>query len=243
MDKIKTIEKIRKMLALSRDAGASEAEAALAAEKAQEILFNNDLTMAEVDYEETSDEVIEEVWLNTTASGTRRWHQILGAATCKLYACSFVERVYHDDKGQRRIRHTIFGRQSRVAVCVEMMNYFDERITTLENGFLKKLRPTFRLGCATGLALRLTQRQAALRAGANSLMGDSTLPALASMYDRAKAELNDYFASIGIRIESRKVNPYLRDPSTFRAGVDASDVIGLDDQIGHRAAPSYPALT
>lgn len=168
----KLIDKITKLLALSKDGGATEAEASLAAEMAQRIMAEHNLSMAAIEAQGGS----------TGADGKRdaqtfenktpyKWCRSLMAAVGKLNFCHVTERW--ESRGMHRHARTstfagfsVIGRASNVAATQVMYGYLVQSINRAASSAVDndptqlwtRFAASFREGCADRLQERLAAK-------------------------------------------------------------------------------------
>lgn len=171
------ISKITKLMALSRDKGATEAEASIAAGHVQRLLAEHNLDMVQIEM------------AGNAAKGGRRekaqfayrqvykWQRRLMAAIGQLHFChvaekfKMTERRYESDYGYRP-RTSVFdgydviGRTDNVISTRLMFEYLTDTIDRLtrENydamQFFTRTGHSFKEGCADRLVERLKQERA-----------------------------------------------------------------------------------
>ena len=166
--------KVRKLFKLAHDKGATEAEAALAASKAQELLDAHKLTQLDVPEEgETREQVGHEVH----AQGKRvpHWRRILRRACADTTYCFSImgEDGWH-----------LFGKPTDALVCRELYAFLGEQVDRMGADFAKgkgrRDGSAFRSGCASRVSARLREAFAARQ----QAHGETTALAL---YDDARA--------------------------------------------------------
>lgn len=127
--------RVRKLLNLAHDKGATEAEAALAMERVQSILAEHNLTMAQVDAvrEKTkgpsSDPLEKREKTKHTASAMYKYQQDLMQALARNNFCMWFldDEVAHSFGKQRRVkRHVLLGREVNVITTQIMYDYLVE---------------------------------------------------------------------------------------------------------------------
>lgn len=122
----RTIERIRKLLRLARDRGASEYEAKSAMEMASKIMLEEGLNEADVIERE------EEAVMSIHFPGTETWHTYVGAVCGALHAC----RPIHGKKNGKLFTISFLGRKLNVAAATETCSYLMEQIEII---YQKKL--------------------------------------------------------------------------------------------------------
>lgn len=157
------ISRIRKLLALSRDAGATEAEAAVAAAKVQELLLTHNLEMAALDQAPSSDRAKE---AHTKAAMYKYQQDLMAALAANNFCRHWIneERVHSNGKIRNAKRHYLLGR--RVNIMTTQMTY-DYLVDTMDRllpwqGMEKRGKNALAwlAGCTSRLVERLNdQRQ------------------------------------------------------------------------------------
>jgi hypothetical protein len=210
------VEKIRKILALGRDRGATESEAATAMAKAQELMARYNLDMALV---EASGKKVE-----ADRGGERTKEKVKGRAMYKWQQklakyVSDVNYVYHFiqeswewsakmGRHKKVPQHVFVGRQANVVTAQIMYEYLCETIERLVPIADNKLRlsrsaMSWKEGCADRLCQRLRERKHAIireqeermaQEAAAAASGGGTAMVLASQYFRTEVEANYEFA-------------------------------------------------
>lgn len=145
------IDKVRKLLALARDKGATEAEAASAMAMASRIMLDHNLSE---DMIGDKSEIYGGMW------GTLqpRWSLWLGLAVGKLYSCQHVFAVLRSSDGKTTNRW--IGRELNVRACEETFQFIIDQVEREYKRELKRwgrkltqpmraeLRKTFKEACA-----------------------------------------------------------------------------------------------
>lgn len=151
----KILDRIQKLLRLANNAG-SEAEAALAAERARKMMAEHEIHEAMISLEtptEIAPEPIEKGFEVTKTKKKVAWHMRIANAV----AHSYGGRAYWTGG-----RIQMFGRLSAVQAANYTTHYLlreVERITDRDaDGTSKSFRNAFRLGCATRIAERITEQ-------------------------------------------------------------------------------------
>lgn len=170
----KVVERIRKTLNLSRDGGATEAEAALAAELAQKLMRKYNLTLAEV--ESTAGEGGEG---SKRTKEDRKGHAMYQYQQDLMLACAEVNFClvmtvdeYRRGGGRRSTGFTVIGREANVISTNGLFDYLNSTLERLAFEYLgrdhkqrlSRAAVSFKTGGAERLCERLRERhQAALK--------------------------------------------------------------------------------
>lgn len=219
------VELVRKLLALAGNAGATEAEAALAMEKARDILAAHNLSMEAVAGEHGA---IEEIGL---AYGRDAWRGTVALGVTKLYFC----RAY----AARDQRLMIVGKPADAKVAALMLPYVwlaVERATP--RGHSRAFNNSFRRGAAQRVYRRCLDMIAARSVPAPIGGASTTLPALASLYDRIGREIEAYLRRVhGFQKFEKTTHRTTSDAAGYHAGKAAGDGISLGGQVAHTSRP------
>lgn len=112
----KVLGRIKKMLALGNDAGATEAERETALRMAYNLLAKHNLSMSDLPADQNN-EAREELFTTISAD---KWARDLAAAVAKLFFCSY----YFSRAGTAgKDRHYFVGRQSNTVTAMYMAEY------------------------------------------------------------------------------------------------------------------------
>jgi hypothetical protein len=168
----KTLDKIRKLLNLARDGGATEGEASVALEKAREIMATNNLSMAQLEAAgQDAGEGSKRLKTGLSGKALYKYQQSLMRTVADVNFCAVVVdykivRVGKADQ-YRDVGYTIIGREHNVAATLGMFDYLNtslERIVTphlVSNAQrLSRWAISFKEGAAQRLSERLRDRHA-----------------------------------------------------------------------------------
>lgn len=163
----KTITLIRKLLALAKDDGATEAEATLAMEKAQQLMQNANLSMAECEARGTDGgEGASRVKDGVESRTVYNWHKSLMESIAKLNAVHCTQNYHHLRHTAMFVGYTLIGRWANVASTRVMHEYLIgtiERVARQHVGdpsqYFTKYAHAFKEGCAGRIVERLQKRQ------------------------------------------------------------------------------------
>lgn len=164
------VNRIRKLMALTAERGASEAEAALAAEHVQRLLAEHNLSMSSVEASGASSgddgkRVKEE---GVGSRQVYKWQRELMSAVAKLNYCKAFARLY--SRGWNRAAtfdgYDLIGRASNVATTKAMFEYLLQTIERLARDDVKdptkyftRYAHSFKEGCSDRLIERLEDKQ------------------------------------------------------------------------------------
>lgn len=241
-DKARVIERIKKLLALSESA--NEHEAALAAEKAQELLAEYNIDM--FDIQETEDDPTAEVHEERAQSRPQAWRRSVYMAVAKMYFCEyyFIGGVFVLDPNSKRGRvkrdtHCFVGKPHNTEVAKLMAAYLCATILRLSSQgshqYPKSERARYKKSFHNAASHRLYWRimdriEKAKKEGLTTAEGRN-LPALLSMYDQEMSAnqswINDHVGSLKTSTSKTK--------STHLGGIydgrDAAENSSLDPQV------------
>lgn len=235
----KVIERVRKLLALSAN-NPSENEAASAAAKAQQILIEHNLSIAEVkDHETAEEEDFEIVPVANTPSAP--WRRFLGAAVGELYFCKyFYTTTYVPGKQAKRDVHTFVGAKHNIAVATLMFVYLHKTVSRLARtgatanpqSNVSAYVTTFRASATIRLCQRIKEKITAAKSGTLKSTTGANLPACLDMYEHAAAKAQSTLAAMGTAITTKKVKLSNLDGRAWNDGFNAANEIGLEAQVG-----------
>ena len=165
------LRRAKKLLALAHDGAATEAEAALAAEKLQELLQDHNLTLSQVEASSSDTPAAARTKHTTEAAGMYAWQRaLMGALADNNFCLHHVKKVFIPHKTYGSVyklidgehtrgyvgkRHLLIGRSLNVEVTTETYGYIV--------GALKRLNPHHPLSregnhFLEGAVSRLTER-------------------------------------------------------------------------------------
>jgi hypothetical protein len=249
----KMLEKVRKLLALA-GSNPNENEAQAAANKAQALLAEYNLTLADVEAKKGDEFVIEK----DLVTSSYPWRRQIANAVAHLYFCRYFYQSVFNETGKSKVDiHCFAGAPHNVQVAKMMFDYLHRAVDRLAHEGSKKLtkkqqspyRVSFRTACTARVAQRIYKRIEEAKAGKmKSETTGNTLPALASLYDtlgaQVEKQLND-----AIELQhpdekeqarhNKKQNKNLRrDTLGSIEGDDAGRKISLEQQVGSSSKPA-----
>lgn len=242
-ERAKLIDKVRKLLALSQSP--NEHEAMLAAEKAQALLAEHNLSMSELEQREKRD--VEFVEDSDMVTRDVPYFRSIMQGCAKMYFCGYFfqrgaaredKRGIHKGPRHNGVRHFLIGEKQNVVVAQLMATYLIATVRRLASqgahdvpeNERNSYKNSFKNAAAARLCRRMYQRaEQARNQGIQSSTG-TTLPALRSMYDRIDDYLAAYFNRVKVKSVSTKVKP--THWKGWNDGREAGDSISLDTQVG-----------
>jgi hypothetical protein len=233
-EKESILKRIQKLLKMSQENGASENEAMLAANKAQQLLSEHNLSMSDIK-DDTEVEPIDKESVDVARDNWRGWIQ---SATAKLYFCQMYTSSDVDANYRRVKKATFVGRKSNRIVAKSMCDYFISTVIRLaENEFktvpgsksaINRMKQAFKLGCASRLSKRLKDRFEEIAPPYEGIKNPDGLPML---YKNEQKALSEWLVNHGIRIVSKKSSMNIRDRAAYHNGKAAGGGIGLNTQV------------
>lgn len=248
LDRAKIIDKIEKLLALSKSP--NENEALAAADKAYAMLAQYNLTLDDLNGEK--DPVIRDTdFLTDDAAWTK---PLLGQVSKNCFCWYFFEKFPADwvkkhglDKTNRkihagwtkhRLRHNFVGKTANIIVAKNMGEYLISAMEAIcreeQKAYPQAERSRFSVAfmnaCAARLCHRLEQRRLA-SLDKPTETGGINLPALRPLYDQMKEQVEDWKELSGIEFRIKESLIQINHAGGARAGHKAGERIGLDTQI------------
>jgi Protein of unknown function (DUF2786) len=235
MGEDKIADRIRKLLALAGN-NPSEAEAAVAMERAAALMAEHNLTMMEV-------EAVSETERIETHYDKQRprqtWARGIWNAVATLNFCLYYYQT--PQPPQVGDRYSLIGARANVVSTQIMAQYLVETVERLarECPDISGMHDyhAFKLGCARRLAERIRRlRESRLNVETAKTMHrsqsqPSNLPALANLYSSNEIANRDLYK----RIHGRKLGSGYGATTSraiaYRHGLAAGNVIGLDPQV------------
>lgn len=217
------VDKVRKLLAKARDAGASEAEAETCARKARELMDEHELT----------DEAVREKNAGPTMSAHQPkymdpWRRDIIHCAARYYGCVAVFNV-------PRKSYVLFGRESSRLVAESMVQYLDDTVRRLALEWRHSVDGTraqlldFERGCGTRIAYRL-----------HKMCEVMTTPSPENSGTTSVALVDELGAATGLmqstmRTSTSRPKTQLKGDGA-RAGRAAADSVSLGGQVGGGSA-------
>jgi hypothetical protein len=244
----KIIERIKKLLALAAN-NSNESEAAAAAEKAQALLIEHNLSMSELGDSSTHDKTIAD---NDLLTYRAAWIKSLLVTTAELCLCGYYSTAFpkewveskgwHKDAvkllagGNSRIylKHTFIGKEVNILVAKNLASYLITVMQDICEQERKKVPSSertpftfsFMNACSARLVRRIRDR---IENPGADIHGDITnLPVVINQH---KKDTEDFLEAAGIKLRMRKSLAKIHSQAGARAGWKAGDSIGLDTQL------------
>jgi len=233
-------KKIAKLLAMANDSGASEAEAQMAFEKAQEYLAEYNLNAEDVANDLEHEDITDEAF---TEQVRENWQISLRTATARLYFCKYYYSTgVLDENYKKATEHNYVGRPHNIAVAKSMVSYLINTIKKLgeehvapipgDKRTLNGIRRNFELGCASKVTSRVNERYREIERqdpGHYQIAGEkSNLPAL---YKSELALCQDHLKNQGIHLTTSRTKRNVTNGMAYSRGRTAGEKVSLNTQL------------
>jgi len=216
------IDKVQKLLRLSRSSNIHEAAAAAAA--ADRLIQEHGLQQAqfEADGTEPAEKPAEDTSPLTSWHRLPTWRKILTSGLVRHYSCAgFLTWSL----GQGGYVYKVVGRPSDVASVRYMLGWLTveiERLAQLNKGQGKAFLDSFKRGAVNGVMSKLTESKEAQRAQVKVVSAiKPEVSAALAIYDRrkddAKAELHRLYPDVAEREKRRRGGGHYAGPSRYDA--------------------------
>ena len=236
-EKESILKRIQKLLKLSVENGASENEAMQAADKAQKLLQEHNLSIADIKDEDQ----VEPMDSEDVEVDRDLWKGYIRNSTAKLYFCKTYTTMKLD-RHYRRIKVITFvGRKSNRLVATEMCKYFIntiERLTAEEfkavpgsRASINKMSHAFKQGAASRLSRRLEDKYIEIVPAYIPQGNPDGLPVL---YKNEQMAITKWLEQKGIRLRSSTSRMSIRDRVAYSRGSEKANGIGLNTQVNDR---------
>ena len=236
----KIIDKIKKLLALSKSS--NENEAILAYQRAQELLTKHNISLDDIQVDINIKEEV--VW---TGDKLEEWKFTLYSIIAHCNYCQLILRIFNN----KNHIYTLIGKIHNIVIVKEMYRYLlntIERVSKEKAGQLnEKYEKTglmltdqayesIKIGVVKGLSTRLLQQKAQMESGGiqktfeDDPIEETTAIVISKLYNEESEKINQYLNS---KYENLKqMAPALDNIPKFVAeGEQESKKIGLNKQI------------
>ena len=236
-EKESVLKRIQKLLQMSIENGASENEAMLAADKAQKLLQEHNLSISDLKDEDQ----VEPMDSEDVEVDRDLWKGYIRNATAKLYFCKTYTTMKLD-KHYRRVKVITFvGRKSNRMVATEMCKYFINTVDRLaaeefrevpgSRASINKMSHAFKQGCASRLQRRLLDRYNEIVPEYIPQGNPDGLPVL---YKNEQMAITKWLEQKGIRLRSASSRMSVRDRVAYSRGSEKGNGIGINTQVNDR---------
>jgi len=236
-EKESILNRIQKLLKMSTENGASENEAMLAADKAQKLLQEHNLSIADLkDDSQTEPMDSEDVEVDRDL-----WKGYIRNATAKLYFCKTYTTMKLDKHYKKVKVITFVGRKSNRMVATEMCKYFINTVDRLaaeefrevpgSRASINKMSHAFKQGCASKLSGRLRERYEEI---APEYIPQGNPDGLPVLYKNEQMAITKWLEQKGIKLRSSASRMSVRDRVAYSRGSEKGNGIGINTQINAR---------
>jgi len=236
-EKESILNRIQKLLKMSTENGASENEAMLAADKAQKLLQEHNLSIADI----KDDSQAEPMDSEDVEVDRDLWKGYIRNATAKLYFCTTYTTMKLDTHYKRVKVITFVGRKSNRMVATEMCKYFINTVDRLaaeefkevpgNRAAINRMAHAFKQGAASKLSARLRERYEEI---APEYIPQGNPDGLPVLYKNEQKAITTWLEQKGIRLRSAKSRMSIRDRVAYSRGSEKGDGIGINTQINAR---------
>jgi hypothetical protein len=236
-EKESILNRIQKLLKMSTENGASENEAMLAADKAQKLLQEHNLSIADI----KDDSQAEPMDSEDVEVDRDLWKGYIRNATAKLYFCKTYTTMKLDKHYKRVKVITFVGRKSNRMVATEMCKYFINTVDRLaaeefkevpgSRATINKMAHAFKQGAASKLSSRLNDRYNEI---APEYIPQGNPDGLPVLYKNEQMAITKWLEQKGIRLRSAKSSMSIRDRVAYSRGSEKGNGIGINTQINAR---------
>ena len=236
-EKESVLKRIQKLLKMSTENGASENEAMLAADKAQKLLQEHNLSISDL----KDDEQVEPMDSEDIEVERDLWKGYIRNATAKLYFCKTYQTHKYDTKYKRVKVITFVGRKSNRLVATEMCKYFINTVEKLaaeefrevpgSRSQINRMSHAFKQGAAAKLSKRLNDRYNEI---APEYIPQDNPDGLPILYKNEQMAITKYLEQKGIRLTSQRSSMNIRDRVAYSRGSQKGNGIGINTQVNDR---------
>ena len=236
-EKESILNRIQKLLKMSTENGASENEAMLAADKAQKLLQEHNLSIADI----KDDSQAEPMDSEDVEVDRDLWKGYIRNATAKLYFCKTYTTMKLDTHYKKVKVITFVGRKSNRMVATEMCKYFINTVDRLaaeefkevpgSRATINRMAHAFKQGAASKLSARLRERYEEI---APEYIPQGNPDGLPVLYKNEQMAITKWLEQKGIRLRSAKSSMSIRDRVAYSRGSEKGNGIGINTQINAR---------
>jgi len=224
----KIIARIKKMMALAKDAGASQGER----DNAMRMAYNT-LAKYNLDESDLTEEEAREILGFMGPSGP--WCRRVANSVAGLFFCN-----YYSQRTGKKLTHKFVGKNANALTAQLMTEYVIKSIEGEAGKIARKEKfdSTWKTNFAKGAASIIYDRCLELREKQSEELVASTGTGmvLASLYKRERDANSGYLASIGIKLRKRASTEQGAGGGGFSAGKEFGAGISLHGQVGGKAS-------
>lgn len=227
----KVIERIKKMLAVANDNGASEGERDNAMRMAHAYLVKHNLDMEQVT-SDVEDRVMEEDYLRQANDWSRSCMQSVSS----LFFCKFI---FWHDKVNQRDKNFFIGKKANAVTAREMSLFVVKSVNREGNRLRKeynadsKFSRSFCEGATQRIYERCAEiREAAIKENEETQTSSSNALVLASFYEQEASKNEDFMKNrFGTSLTTNQMRARATDRAGFMMGKQYGDTINLNKQV------------
>ena len=221
------LEKIKKLIKLATNSGATEGERDNAMRMAHNLLAKHNLTE-----EDLSDEELRQIIELKSSYIINKWVRILGNSIAKLYFCK-----YYYSNGSIKKAHNFIGKTSNATTASMMTEYLVKSIRKEANGMSKTYNldnayiTAFCMAAAVAIANRV---QGIVEQSANEQIttGNGTSVVLASFYKTEEEQNAAYLSGQGVTTVTAKSKNVKYNRNGLSDGKAFGNTVSLNNQVG-----------
>lgn len=225
----KVINRLKKMLALANNNGATEGERAAALQQSYTLLAKYNLTMAQVDAHNSTPQ--EQRMAEKAAFPVYPWARRIAGQVAGLFFCKYY--FMRKDTG-KQATHVFIGKESNAATAQYMAEYVVRSVMKeAAKMYGSAIAPEAR-NFAEGVASKLYDRIKEIKDSFNKQEPDApgTALVLASLYDSEAGANDAWLDALGVKLRTKKTSSKgVTDSAAFYAGRDFGSTVSLAPQI------------
>jgi hypothetical protein len=226
MSNEKMMLRIKKMMALANDAGATEHEREAALEHATALLQKYNLTMKDLPADEQDEK---RSTLEMTISGDV-WIRSLAQSVASLFFCDYF---YMRTGTSGKDTHHFVGREGNAITAMEMTNFLSKSIrkeaTSRYRSATSPEGRSFCVGALVSISRRIKEMKTQ---GTKSADGSSNALALLDLYKSESLANAKFLETTGVKVVQKNVRKSSIIGSSYDAGKVHGNSISLTNQIG-----------
>jgi uncharacterized protein DUF2786 len=237
-------DKIRKLMALANDTGATAHEAAAAAAMAAELALKYNIDLDAATRADTTKSTTKEFrkgeYCTSALPRDKQSHMIIAGAVAAMYGCEVLMQIRHNSNKVRFV-----GQPHNIALCNSWMQYLWKACARANVEYARtrtfaakteryKADLGFRLQFASQVSSRLKEKLATMQRGETS---SGTALMVVNWYTTERREVQDWMDRQQIGGKLTGVRRKAIDVHATQAGYAAGKRVGLSDQVGANARP------
>lgn len=229
----KIAERIKKLLAIANNAGATEGERDTALKMAQHIMTKYNLDESDLPQEKQEPRTIEEMMMSGDT-----WVRSVGGSVARLFFCKY----YFTRTGTAgRDNHKFVGKTSNVVTSLYMFEYLVKNLkkeaSKNYHSVTSREGRSFCVGAADAIRKRVVEMLEAEKSDA--VPGRELV--LKSLYERELDANLNFLRSMGIYLKQSGRSSNV-DPNAFGGGILHGKSVGLNRQVGNSATRGVKLL-